>query len=61
MKRGKMVYVPKNVLDETEKIMQENSIKRRAEAFDKMVKYAQVGKEAENIYRLDFRKLLRRK
>lgn len=54
-KRGKMIYVPIDVLRETEEIMTEQNITKRANAFDKMVKYSQVGREAEKIYKMDFR------
>jgi len=55
--RGRMIYVPKNVLSEAEKIMQSKNIKRVA-ALNELVKYAKVGREAERIYKFDFRHLL---
>lgn len=53
-KRGSMVYVPHNVLDEIETIRQSKNIADRAKAFEEMVRYSQVGREAEQILRLDF-------
>lgn len=54
MKRGRMIYVPHDVLDEIDQIMQHREIEQRAEAMNEMVKYSQVGREAERILKLDF-------
>jgi hypothetical protein len=54
--RGRMIYVPKNVLVEAEKIMQSKKIKR-VDALNDLVKYARVGREAERIYKFDFKHL----
>lgn len=54
IKKGKMIYVPHNVLDEIDNIMQQREIEQRAQAFNEMVKYSQVGREAERIMKLDF-------
>jgi hypothetical protein len=58
--RGRMVYVPLNALEELQSIVEQQG-KSRAEAFLEMVKYSRVGREAENILKLDFKPLRRRR
>ena len=55
-KRGRMVYIPPNLLDEAEDIMREKGLNKRTDAFKDLTKYAKVGREAERIYKLDFLK-----
>lgn len=54
MRKGRMIYVPPTVLDEAELIMQTKQIPDRSDALREMVKYSQVGREAEQIMKLDF-------
>lgn len=44
-----MMYVPPNVMDEIDKIKRENDLVVGTEAFRKMVKYSQLGREMEKI------------
>lgn len=53
-KRGKMRYVPPVVIDEVEDIKREEGIEVGSDAFRKLVKYAQVGREVKRIISLDF-------
>jgi len=63
--KGRVVYVPKNVLNELDRIMITKNIKKKSVAFNQLVKYSRVGMEAERIVRLDFgntfKKIKRRK
>lgn len=52
--KGRMIYVPHNVLDEADMIMQSKEIKQRSDALREMAKYSKVGREAEQILKLDF-------
>lgn len=52
--KGRMIYVPPIVLDELFKIKQEEGIGKNAKAFDKMVSYSKVGREAKKIFTLRF-------
>ncbi len=52
--RGRMIYVPPNLLEEAQIIMDSKGLKGRTQAFDEMVKYSQVGREAEKILKFDF-------
>lgn len=57
-KRGKVGYIPLSVIDEVEDIKQEDGLVgfgSDALAFNELVKYAKVGREAKRIMRLDFR------
>lgn len=51
-----MMYVPPAVLTELDDIMRENSVPSKADAFKELTKYARVGREAERMMKLDFRK-----
>ena len=53
-KRGRMVYVPPNIIEEAEKIQLAKDLPTRALAFDELVKYSQVGREAEKILSFDW-------
>ncbi len=52
--KGRMIYVPPIVLDELVEIKQECEIGKNSKAFDEMVKYSRVGREAKKIFRLRF-------
>lgn len=54
LRKGRMIYVPPVVLDEVELIQQSKNIDQRSDAFNELVKYSRVGREAEQIMRLDF-------
>jgi len=56
-KRGKVGYLPFSLIDEVEDIKQEEGLKgfgSSSVAMNKLVKYAEVGREARRIMRLDF-------
>jgi len=53
-RQGKMIYVPYNILDEADLIMESKEIKQRSDALRKMADYSKVGREAEQIFNLDF-------
>lgn len=48
-KKGKMVYVPPSVMEEVDKIKKESDLVIGTEAFRKMAKYSQLGREMEKI------------
>jgi len=52
--KGRMIYVPPIVLEEIFTIKQEEGIDKNSLAFDKMVKYSKVGREAKRIFTLRF-------
>ena len=60
MSRSLVVRVPKIVIEEIKNIKDEEDLQNNQEAFHKMVKYSQVGREARRIARLDFRWRARR-
>ena len=43
-KTGRIVYVPKAIIDEINNIKIEEGIKSRAEAFEKMSNYSKIGR-----------------
>lgn len=51
--RGKMMYVPKVVVEELENIQNEEEIVGRSVAFDKMVRYARSGRVSKRVDDLD--------
>jgi hypothetical protein len=51
-----VVRVPRIVIDEIENIKAEEEVQNNQDAFCKMVKFSQVGREAKRIYTLDFRR-----
>jgi hypothetical protein len=53
--RSIVIRAPKIVIDELDNIKAEEELQSNQEAFNKMVKYSQVGREARRIARLDFR------
>lgn len=53
-KTGRKTYVPEDILFEVRDIKREDRLPTMAEAFRKMVKYSQVGREAKRIYTLDW-------
>lgn len=55
-RKGKVMYVPPAVIVELDDIMRENNVFNRADAFKDLTKYARVGREAERLMKLDFRK-----
>ena len=61
IKRGKRSWVPASVLDEAADIRMEDNLRTQAEAFRKMIKYAQVGREVKRLYTLDFSKTRKKK
>lgn len=44
-----MKYVPPVIIEEMEQIKQEHGLEKEVEAFNKLVKYAQLGREIERI------------
>jgi hypothetical protein len=50
----KRYYVPPSLIDEINDIKREDDIFSQAEAMRKLVKYAQVGREAQRLIRLDW-------
>jgi len=57
-KKGRKIYVPPLVLVEVEDIMREDEVNKRADAFNKFVEYARVGREIKRIAALDFSKAI---
>lgn len=51
MNRGRMKYIPVNVLKELESIKIDNGIRKDALAFGELVNYCRVGREAERLMR----------
>ena len=51
--RGKMIYVPRIVIEEVESIQLENDISSRSSAFEKMVKHSRVGRASKSVDALD--------
>lgn len=49
VKRGRVKYVPYNVIEELEKIKIEKGIKRDVVAFNDLLLHARVGREVEHI------------
>jgi len=47
--KGQMIYVPPVIIDELQDLQREDDIPVRAEAFKKLVKYAQVGRETKRL------------
>lgn len=43
--RGRMIYVPPVIIEEVYKIMQQEELHQRTEAFRKMAKYSQLGRD----------------
>ena len=56
MTKSLVVRVPRIVIDEIENIKAEEEVQNNQDAFCKMVKFSQVGREAKRIYTLDFRR-----
>ena len=50
VKRGRLKYVPRNVLDEIEILKSEEKTSKDVVAFNKMVEHARVGRELEKVY-----------
>ena len=55
MSKSLVIRVPRIVIEEIENIKAEEEVQSNQEAFNKLVKYSQVGREARRIARLDFR------
>lgn len=55
MSKSIVIRAPRIVIDELDNIKAEEELQSNQEAFNKMVKYSQVGREARRIARLDFR------
>lgn len=55
IKRGKTKYLPTPVLDEVADIKAEHELSHDCEAFIKLAKYCQVGREAERLKNLNFK------
>lgn len=53
-KRGKMGWLPKYLIDEAEQVMREDGINKRSYALEKVVKYAQVGREVNRLRQLGY-------
>lgn len=53
-KRGKMKYLPANVLKELEDIKLSEGLFSDSEALNKMARYSSFGREADRITSLDF-------
>ena len=60
-KRGKNTYVPSIIIDEIKDIQREDEVDSQSEAFKKMVKYAQAGRETKRLMRLDWSKANKKK
>lgn len=54
-RKGRIVYAPEALVKQADTIVGEGKAGSRAQAFIEIVKYAEVGREAERIYRLDFK------
>jgi hypothetical protein len=54
MAKGRITYVPGSVFNEIKNIMDENNIQKPSIAFNEMVKFSQVGREASKIHRFMF-------
>jgi len=59
-KKGRLMYCPSSVIDELESIRYDKELDKKCEAFRKMVKYSQVGREMEKISKLQFGKKKRK-
>lgn len=53
-KRGRVLYVPKVVVNEIDDIIREDKVKDKADAFRLMTRYARVGRSAFRLAKLDF-------
>ena len=49
--KGRVTYVPPSVFDELRNIMDEENLNKRSQAFNRMVNFSQVGREATKIKR----------
>ena len=54
MAKGRITYVPPNVFDELKNIMDEEKVCKPSIAFNKMVEFSRVGREAQKIHRFVF-------
>lgn len=46
-RKGRMMYVPPNVIEEIDNIMKRDNLVRKSDAFNSLTKQAKVGKELE--------------
>jgi hypothetical protein len=53
-KNGKMVYVPRNVLDRLFEIQQKEKIEKRGEAWSKLIRFADIGMNTDDVYKAFF-------
>ena len=53
---GRMIYLPRVVLEEMMDIKREDNIQSNSEAFRKMTQYTRVGREANRIMNFDWSK-----
>lgn len=60
IKKGGMIYVPPNILDEADLIMRSKNITSRSDALREIVEYSRVGREVEQILKLNFNIFKRR-
>lgn len=56
-KKGRMVYIPQDLLGELDIIKKENKIEKNSLALQKMGNYARIGREMDYIYRGEFGKM----
>ena len=49
MKKGRMMYVPRLVIEEVDDLQAEHHTEKRVDAFEKMADYARVGRELERV------------
>lgn len=59
-RKGRMIYVPPNLLNEADNIMNIKGYTKRINALEDLTKYARVGREAENLSKLNFKDLFKR-
>jgi|SaaInlStandDraft_4_1057021.scaffolds.fasta_scaffold112686_2 hypothetical protein len=60
-KKGRMIYVPPNLIDVAEEIKITRGYKKRSRAFSDLAQHARVGMEAEKIYKLNFTSIFGKK
>lgn len=47
--KGRMKYVPPNILDELDSLKREENVRRDSEAFGRLVEHARVGREVKKM------------
>ena len=61
MKRGRMKYIPTDLLDELADLKLEKGIRSDSDALRAIANYSQVGREAERLFTLKLRRPTRKR